>query len=207
MSDPRLSNPLMKEPPAATAASGLIEEERQWIVQAQSGNQQAFGRLVTRYQNQAYGLALRILRSPPDAEEVAQDSFVRAWAALSRFRGDARFSTWLHRIVSRRALDRLTQLKNRRARETEIEDLDRLSEVSDQSSREEGALREKYTARLLSKLNDTQRTVITLFYLEDQSIQQVAETLGMPEGSVKTHLFRSRKVLRAAYQVEEEASS
>lgn len=207
VSDAKPSNPLMKEPPAARAASGVIKEEREWIEQAQRGDQQAFGRLVARYQDQAYGLALRILRSPPDAEEVAQDSFVRAWGALSRFRGDARFSTWLHRIVSRRALDRVAQLKSRRARETELEDLDRLAEVSAQPASEERALREQFTTRLLGRLNETQRTVVSLFYLEDQSIQQVAEALGMPEGSIKTHLFRSRKILREAYQAEEEAAS
>src|SRR5439155_5814567 len=81
----------------------------------------AYRTLVERHRDRAYGLALRILRSAPDAEEVAQDAFVRAWLGLRDYRGDAAFATWLHRIVARRALDRAAILRGRRAREESLE--------------------------------------------------------------------------------------
>src|SRR5262249_60082016 len=84
---------------------------------AQAGDTGAFRELVERHQASAYTLALRILRSSADAEEVAQDAFVRVWTALPGFRGESTFSTWLYRIVARRAFDRAQVLKNRRARE------------------------------------------------------------------------------------------
>ena len=90
--------------------------------------------LVERHQDRAFGLALRIVRSQVDAEDVAQEAFVRAWQALPRFRGDSTFGTWLHRIVARRALDRAVSLRDRQRREASLEDArdlaDRMASVS-----------------------------------------------------------------------------
>src|SRR5205814_1896350 len=97
------------------------ERERIWIERARTGDAEAFAALVERHRDRAYGLALRIVRSERDAEEVAQDAFVRVWRALPRFRGDSAFSTWLHRIVARQALDRAAQLRSRRSKEMGIE--------------------------------------------------------------------------------------
>src|SRR5262249_58645626 len=90
---------------------------------AQAGDTGAFRELVERHQASAYTLALRILRSSADAEEVAQDAFVRVWTALPGFRGESTFATWLYRIVARRAFDRAQVLKHRRARERQDEKL------------------------------------------------------------------------------------
>ena len=95
---------------------------RSLVERSRGGDQAAFRELVVLHQDRAYGLALRITRSPADAEEVAQDAFVRAWLALARFRGESSFATWLHRIVARRALDRLSELKARRGREVEVDE-------------------------------------------------------------------------------------
>ena len=90
---------------------------RSLLERSRGGDQSAFRELVVLHQDRAYGLALRITRSPADAEEVAQDAFLRAWLALGRFRGESSFGTWLYRIVARRALDRLEKLRSRRGRE------------------------------------------------------------------------------------------
>ena len=175
--------------------------EREWIEQARAGDAAAFRLLVERYSDRAYGLAFRMLGSASDAEEVAQDAFVRAWRALPRFRGESSFSTWLHRIVARRALDRAATLKSRKARETGIEDLDSVEPAAPASS-PPGDLARRLD-RLLGALSDMQRAVVVLYYYEDHSVEHVAQSLSIPVGTVKTHLHRARGLLRTAW-IEED---
>src|SRR5690242_4283972 len=93
----------MTLPPGVRPEAAGMADERRLIARAQSGDTAAFRTLVERHQARAHALALRILRSPSDAEEVAQDAFVRVWTALPGFRGESSFGTWLYRIVARRA--------------------------------------------------------------------------------------------------------
>lgn len=186
-------------PPSAAAAAE--PDERALLGRARAGDASAYRVLVERHQDRAYGLALRILRSAPDAEEVAQDGFVRAWLALPRFRGESSFGTWLHRIVARRAFDRAAVLKSRRAREgAEDEAAHVLAGGGEAAERAALALR---LERLLEKLNEKERAVVTLFYYEGRSVDQVARTLEMPVGSVKSLLSRARAALREGWLREE----
>jgi RNA polymerase sigma-70 factor (ECF subfamily) len=176
-------------------------EERDWIARAQAGSEEAFRMLVDLNRDRAYRLALRIVRRQEDAEEVAQDAFVRAWNGLGGYRGDARFSTWLHRIVVRRALDRASVLKGRAARETEVDEASSIAAPAhgpDAEARANAARLE----RLLVKLSPSQRAAVTLFYYEDRSVEDVANLLSMPENTVKTHLSRARVALRQAWLEE-----
>jgi RNA polymerase sigma-70 factor (ECF subfamily) len=145
-----------------------------------------------------------MLGSDADAEEVAQDAFLRAWRALPQFRGDSSFSTWLHRIVVRRALDRSATLNARRAVETGLTEGHEPSE--DPAS---GGKRRDLSRRLdelLDSLSGVQRAAVVLYYYEDRSVEQVAQAMGIPAGTVKTHLHRARALLRAGW-VEEERRS
>jgi RNA polymerase sigma-70 factor (ECF subfamily) len=186
-------------PRAAPGRAARDPEEAVWIARAAAGDEAAFRALVERHQDLAYGLALRILRSAEDAREVAQESFVRAWLALPRFRGESSFATWLHRIVARRALDRAAVLKRRRARETPVEEAAEIA-APHGASAEEAARARRMEALVRERLSDAQRVVVTLFYWEGRSVEQVAETLGMPTGTVKTHLHRARAALREAIE-------
>jgi len=194
--------------PVPDSAEALVPEsveEREWIARARGGDAQAYRRLVERYSDRAYGLAFRMLGSAPEAEEVAQDAFVRAWRALPRFRGDSSFSTWLHRIVVRRALDRSAVLKSRRAREGPLEELETSEAIALHGEdpagwEEERSLR---LERLLDSLSDVQRAAVMLYYYEDRSVDEVAAALGIPGGTVKTHLHRARGLLRARWMAEE----
>jgi RNA polymerase sigma-70 factor (ECF subfamily) len=171
--------------------SGPPADEPALIERCRGGDTSAYRILVERYRDRVYRLAVRILRSEPDAEEVAQDAFVRAWLALAEFRGEAAFSTWIYRIATRRALDRAAILKGRRARETTLEDAKEPSveEVApDRDSRR--------IAELVDALPEVPRSVISLFYFGEYSVAEVGRILGMPEGTVKTHLARARAVLR-----------
>ena len=192
-------------PPAAGAEAGrTVEraEDRELVRSAQGGDEAAFRLLVERHGDRALALALRIVRSASDAEEVAQDAFVRAWRALPRFRGDSAFSSWLYRIVARRAFDRAAVLKGRRAREADLEAVGELP-ASVVGVEPEARERSRRLERLLGELPEVPRTVVTLYYLEDRSVQEVAKTLRMPENTVKTHLSRARAALRSAWTREE----
>ena len=188
-------------PESAEPAAADRAEERDWIDRARTGDTAAFRRLVERYSDRAYGLALRMLGSPSDAEEVAQDGFLRAWRALPRFRGESAFSTWLYRIVVRRALDRSATLKTRRAREAPLEAAD--AEPSASSGGPAPAGLSIRLDRLLGSLSDAQRAVVLLYYYEDRSVEEIARALGLPAGTVKTHLHRARSFLRAGWIAEE----
>jgi RNA polymerase sigma-70 factor (ECF subfamily) len=173
-------------------------DERHILARCRAGDTRAFALLVERYRDRAYGLALRLVRSPSDAEEVAQDAFVRAWRSLADFRGESSFGTWLYRIVWRRALDRAAVLRTRKGRETAIEDLPEVTRTASvDAAAGEGA---SDWERITEPLSEPQRAVITLFYYEDMALKDVARALDMPEGTVKTHLSRARAALRERYR-------
>ena len=200
------SNPSVRTiPEAAIKAAGGSSEEGEWIGRARAGDQAAFRKLVERHSSRAIGLARRMLGSDVEAEEVAQDAFLRAWRALPRFRGDSSFSTWLHRIVVRRALDRSATLKVRRALETGLTE----GQESAQATTPGGLGREQAMRldRLLASLSGVQRAAVVLYYYEDRSVEQVAQAMGIPAGTVKTHLHRARAQMRAGWVEEERRST
>jgi RNA polymerase sigma-70 factor, ECF subfamily len=184
------------ERPVRSRAAAAEQDERECVARARGGDEQAFRALVEAHRDRAFGLALRILRSHADAEDVAQESFVRAWQALPGFRGEAGFGTWMYRIVARQSFDRLAQLKRRRERETVIEAADQAA-TGGAAEALPDALR---LERMMAALSAPQRAAVTLFYYEDHSVERVAETLGIPENTVKTHLSRARAILREALQ-------
>ncbi len=178
-------------------------EDAQWVADARDGDPDAFRRLVDRYGDQAFETALRIVRSHEEAEEVTQDAFIRAWRALEGFRGDARFSTWLYRIVTRRALDVAARGKRKRERETpqEPEWIEAHAPASSGSGLAGAELRR--LDRVLARLDPVPRAAVTLLYLRDRSVAEIAEILDLPEGTVKTHLHRARAKLRREWEREE----
>ncbi len=184
-------------PPAAPAAPAATE--RALVARAAGGDEEAFAMLVEQHKDRAYALALRMTRSREDAQDVAQEAFVRAWLALPRFRGESSFGTWLHRIVARRALDRSIALQARRRREA---DLEVVGEVPVPASTHDPGLARRLD-RLVEELSPAQRAAVTLYYREDRSVEEIAAALEMPENTVKTHLSRARASLREAWLREE----
>ena len=194
--------------PAATlpagAAAGASERdddhERALVARARGGDTAAFRALVERHHPRAIALARRIVHDPAEAEEIAQDAFLKAWSALPGFRGESRFGTWLHRIVHRRALDRLDSLKVRRRHEDAAPSWpEEAVRPADEPGPGADRMRE-----LVDALPPAQRAAITLFYFEDRSVQEAARVLGTNENTVKTHLHRARAALRAAWSRAEE---
>ena len=170
------------------------------VERARGGDEAAFGELVARHQGRILGLAWRVAGSRAEAEEIAQDAFVRAWQALPGFRGEARFSTWLHRITTRVALDRREVVRRRERREVGVEEEFLAGLAATPEPGDEG---DRITARariaLLAGLSEAQRMVVTLHYLEDRSVIEVAQAMNLPENTVKTHLSRARTAMREAF--------
>lgn len=177
-------------------------EESAWIRAARGGDSEAFRKLVDRYGDRSFETALRIVRHREEAEEVAQDAFVRAWQALPNFREEARFSTWLYRIVTRRAIDRARAVRQRGQREIASEP-DVVERVASPDAGEPSGSWLRRLNRILGELDPVPAAAVTLFYLRDRSVREVAEILDLPEGTVKTHLHRSRAALRRAWQRDE----
>ncbi len=200
----------MEAPLGRGADRPPLSDEPEILARCRAGETAAFATLVDRYRDRAYGLAFRLTRSAPDAEEVAQDAFVSAWKSLAAFRGDATFSTWLYRIVWRKALDRVELLRNRSRREVAVDDPARVEAESaadvpraSGGGAGAGAGDSARLERLLGTLSELSRAVVTLYYYEDRSVSDVAATLDIPEGTVKTHLFRARAALREGWLREE----
>jgi RNA polymerase sigma-70 factor (ECF subfamily) len=172
------------------------DAEHAVIRRARAGDEDAFRMLMDRHRARAFGIALRITRSREDAEDVVQQAFVRAWHALAQFRAESAFGTWLHQIVARRALDRVSQMNMRREREDDV-DLASLPLMIPAESRDVLLIRR--LEQLMQRLTAPQRAVVTLFYWEDTPVEEIAGVLGMPENTVKTHLSRARAALREAW--------
>jgi RNA polymerase sigma-70 factor (ECF subfamily) len=174
----------------------LLSEERELIRRAQQGETAAFETLVQEHASFVYNLALRTLNDAHEAEDVAQEAFVRAWQALPQFRATAQFRTWLYRIVTNLCYNRLPQLKR------ELAALDPAEEVvlSDGRQAVERALltaelrQQIFTA--IDNLPQSYRLLVTLRHLQELSYQEIAEVTEMPLGTVKTGIFRARQMLQ-----------
>lgn len=173
-----------------------MSEEHLLVESAQRGDQTAFAELVALYQTPVYNLAFRMLGQAEDAEDAAQETFLRAYAQLRRFRADRPFATWLLSIGAHYCIDRL---RARRFRWLSLED-EGLEEVlpSDQPEPDEELLRrenEREIVRLLERLSPPNRLVVVLRYWYDQSIEEIAATTGDSPGAVKVRLHRARLAL------------
>ncbi|MGH2568014.1 MAG: RNA polymerase sigma factor [Bacteroidota bacterium] len=164
-------------------------DAQQLIEQAKEGSHDAFRILVERHMKQAYNLAYGFLNDHDEAEDAAQESFVRVYQSLSSFRAEAEFSTWLYRIVHNVALNRLRQRKTRSVRRVELDHPLADSAASDSVSLEEKETR-LHVERALHELPTLQRSVVLLRHIEGLSTRQVGEILGCTVGTVKTHLHR-----------------
>lgn len=161
-----------------------------------AGDAPAFEELVMTYQHRVFGVALRMLGNRAEAEDVAQEAFVRAHRALGAFRGDAKLSTWLYAITSRLCLNRLASGERRLIRHGE----DALLRLSDAGPRPDAALerRELETAlgRAIAELPEDRRIVVVLRDIEGLSYEEIAQVLELELGTVRSRLHRARAELK-----------
>lgn len=170
-------------------------DEQRLILQVQEGSHEAFRILVQRYMKQAYNVAYGLVGDHDDAEDVAQESFVRIFQSIGGFRGDAVFGTWLYRIVTNLSLNRMRQKKSiaRREIRTNGEVMTEMNHSTPDYHREETS---GVIERVLHDLPTLQRAVVILRHLNGMSTKEVGSILHCSEGTVKTHLHRGLKKMR-----------
>jgi RNA polymerase sigma-70 factor (ECF subfamily) len=177
------------EPPIAAPV-----DDQALIAASQAGDGQAFGELVRRYERAVYNLALRTLQDRTEAEDAAQEAFFKAYRAIATFRPGAKFSTWIFTICYRGCCDRLA--KRKRFSGEELPDhADPSAGPGDLAERDDEARRLRAA---IDGLPEKYRTVITLFHLQEKQYEEIATVLNLPLGTVKTHLFRAKELLRKA---------
>jgi RNA polymerase sigma-70 factor (ECF subfamily) len=174
------------------------------VARLRKGERRLYATLVDRYRDRGYSLALRILRDREDAEEALQDAFVRAWNGLAGFEGASSFGTWFYRILYNVCMSALEK-----KRKGSIFDEPGAEGLPDSASEPElpgdysGIELRDLVSRVggaLSRLPARYASVISMFYVQELSYQEIAEVTGLPVGTVKTHLFRGRLLLQAEVQ-------
>ena len=168
--------------------------DRVLVDAARAGDVDAFEVLVRRHQGRVYRVALRLLGSDADAQDAAQETFIRAWRGLGRFRGESDVSTWLYRIVTNRCLNVIAA-----RRSAESLDMELPSVGSDPAEITEQLERFTAVARQVASLVPEQRAAVVLRDFEGLSYEDVAEVLGVSVAAVKGRIHRGRlSVLREA---------
>jgi RNA polymerase sigma factor (sigma-70 family) len=168
------------------------------IEQTLAGNQSAYADLVKRHQRFVFTLALRFAKGREDAEEIAQDCFIKAYRSLASFQGQSKFSTWLYSIVYTTAM---TFLRKKRVATDSIDDENTFIQVESRESgydtnNIENKSRSFYLNQAIAQLLPDDATIITLFYKGEQSLEEIAQALGMETNTVKVKLFRARQRLK-----------
>lgn len=167
------------------------------------GNVNDFEKLVTAYEKNVYNIALRMVGDPDDAADMTQETFIKAYRSLSSFRGDSKFSSWLYRIASNVCLDFLrSRSRHPQVSLSTVDEDDRATfELPDMRQNPEEQLMKKLgmeaVRRGLEQLPEQQRQILVLRELGGLSYAELAQTLGLEEGTVKSRIFRARKRLCA----------
>ena len=177
------------------------------MAQLQQGSEAAFRTLVERYQNRVYRTVLALLRSPEEAEDVAQEVFVEVYQTIGRFRGEATLTTWLYRLATSRALKNLrrARAKKRFAYFTSLLSLDNRPrpEPADEDhpqARLEGREQVAILAAQIARLPEQQQVAFTLRHEQELSYEEIAAVLNTTVPAVESLLFRARKTLRTHLQ-------
>jgi RNA polymerase sigma factor (sigma-70 family) len=168
------------------------------IEQTLVGNQAAYADLIKRHQRFVFTLALRFSKNREDAEEIAQDCFVKAYRSLASFQRQSKFSTWLYSIVYTTAM---TFLRKRRVDTDSIDDENTYVQLENKSSgfdsnSVENKSRSYYLNQAITQLLPDDAAIITLFYMGEQSLDEIGKTLGIEPNTVKVKLFRARQRLK-----------
>ncbi len=167
------------------------------------GDQNAYGEIVELYKDKVFQLCYRMLGNHHEAEDIAQEAFIRAYVNIARFNMELKFSTWIYRIATNLCIDRIRKKKPDFYLDAEVSGTDGLtmySQVAAETNLPEEDLEsielQEAIQRAISKLPEKYRTVIVLKYIEELSLNEISEILDMPLGTVKTRIHRGRESLR-----------
>src|SRR5436190_165021 len=174
-----------------------------WIRETLAGNENAFSNLVNKYKDQLFELACRILHNRTEAEDILQDAFLQAYRHLGDFRNDSRFSTWLYSIVLNRVRNRMRQNKVLQWYSLDVRradrDDERVPELPHKGPSIDRTTEKKMELETVQKIVRTfplhYQSIFIMHYFHNMSLEEVAQQLGRPLGTVKVYLHRARKLL------------
>ena len=177
-------------------------KEQDYITAVQNGNPAPYAFIVETYQHMAYTIALRILRNAEDAEDVSQESFIKAYQQIRQFKSNSKFSTWLYTIVYRTAI---SKIKEKRADQYSITDTMHDNYTQDSSAPQLEQLRlqdeQRHVKQAIERLPTAEALVVTLFYMNENSVKEIQEITGLSSPIIKIRLFRARKKLERDLKV------
>ena len=198
---------LEKAPSPAPSAPPLSDsqEEQQWVRRARTGDMAAYDELVRRYQERIYATIYHMTANHEDANDLAQETFIKAYQALKSFKGDSSFFTWIYRIAVNKTINFLKQRKNKT--HMSLNDLDFNAEhdadlvalISEKTPRREVnliELQEKLNIAM-QKLSQVHRLVVTLHDVQGLSHEEISRILNCNTGTVRSRLFYARQQLQA----------
>ncbi|HEX9601327.1 MAG TPA: sigma-70 family RNA polymerase sigma factor [Mariniflexile sp.] len=163
-----------------------------------NGDANAFSVIVDHYKDLVYSLSLRMIKNREEAEEVLQDTFIKVYKSLPRFKGDSKFSTWIYKIAYNTCLDRLK--KNKKFyNDVPIDEFTehQVKTIDNALENLEAKEREQAIQDCISLLPSEDGFLLTLYYFEEQSLDDISKVMGLTPNNVKVKLFRSRKKLAA----------
>jgi RNA polymerase sigma-70 factor (ECF subfamily) len=170
----------------------MLESERELLEKSRQGDIDSWGKIVTRYKQAVFGVALHILGRPADAEDAAQDAFIRAYQSLHTFDMERKFSTWIFTVTA-------NICKNKLRRDKFFSPLKHISKVVGGEDPAKTAARDERHQLLraaLQELDESYRMPLVLRFYQDMDYKEIAEVLSLPEGTVKTRLHRGKLELK-----------
>ncbi|CAL2083200.1 RNA polymerase sigma-70 factor, ECF subfamily [Tenacibaculum sp. 190524A05c] len=173
-----------------------IINDQTYIEKTLKGDTNAFAFLVNNYKVMVFSLAMKMLKSREEAEEISQDTFIKAYKNLSKFKGDSKFSTWLYKIAYRSCLDSLKKNREKYHADTideiTINKINSTDNILEEISRKERAVIIK---ECLDRLPEEERTILWMFYYDELSLKEILEITDLSESNLKVKLHRARKRL------------
>jgi RNA polymerase sigma-70 factor (ECF subfamily) len=176
------------------------QEENAYIQEVLAGNTQAYAYLIHRHKSLVYSLCLKIVKNKQDAEEVAQDVFLKAYQQLATFKQESKFATWLYRIAYNTSLNKIKRKKVWQESIQQEDDTHPALQIEDTSFENQFELlrseeKKKYIHLALQALSEQDAVIITLFYFAEHSLDEISEVTGIDKNNVKIKLHRARKKL------------
>lgn len=174
----------------------MSTNDQVYINRILDGDTNAFAILVDRYKDLVYTLAMRMMKNREEAEEVAQDAFIKTYKSLDKFKGESKFSTWIYRVAYNTCLDRLK--KNKRTQNTVT--IDEYTEhqvktIDNALDKIEASEKKEAIQQCIELLPSDDSFLLTLYYFEELSLEEIGKIVGLKPNNVKVKLFRSRKKL------------
>ena len=166
-----------------------MTEDSVLVQRFKKGDPEAFEMLVKKYQNIAVNIAYSFTRNRMDAEDAAQESFLKIYGSINSFRGDSKFSSWLYRIVVNKAYDLLRKRKH-------TVQLDEISEISSETKPSEAELMKQLISDCLALIPFQYRSALTLRDMQGLSYEEIAQVLNISVGTVESRIFRGRRMLK-----------